>query len=108
MVQKRAARSRFEHRLGRLPAQHRSAHQSASVEARDRSEKSAICPDCSWRRLQAERDSLMLWWVGSGLILAWLILRFVKPMGWIPMLLISGVCVLIIQLAAYRKTKSVK
>lgn len=50
----------------------------------------------------------MLWWVGSGLILAWLILRFVKPMGWIPMLLISGVCVLIIQLAAYRKTKFTK
>jgi hypothetical protein len=50
----------------------------------------------------------MLWLVGSGLILAWLILRLVKPMGWIPMLLISGISVLIIQLAAYRKTKSVK
>ena len=48
----------------------------------------------------------MLWWVGSGLILAWLILRLVKPMGWIPMLLLSGICVLIIQIAAYRKTKS--
>ena len=34
---------------------------------KERSEKSAICPDCSWCRLQAERDSLMLWWVGSGL-----------------------------------------
>jgi energy-converting hydrogenase Eha subunit G len=48
----------------------------------------------------------MLWWVGSGLILAWFILRFVKPMGWIPTLLLSGICVLIIQIAAYRKTKS--
>ena len=48
----------------------------------------------------------MLWWVGTGLILAWVILLFVKPAGWIPMLLLSGITCLIIQIAAYRKTKS--
>ena len=66
----------------------------------------AVRADGSWCRLQAERDSLMLWWVGIGLILAWVILRLVAPSGWIPMLLLSGICVLIIQIAAYRKTKS--
>lgn len=50
----------------------------------------------------------MLWWVGIGLILGWLILRLVAPSGWIPMLLLSGICVLIIQIAAYRKTKSLR
>jgi hypothetical protein len=48
----------------------------------------------------------MLWWVGSGLILAWFVLRLVKPMGWIPMLLLSGIFVLIVQTAAYRKTRN--
>ena len=48
----------------------------------------------------------MLWLVGSGLILLWLILKLFAPRGWIPLLLISGVSVLIIQIAAYRKTKS--
>jgi predicted benzoate:H+ symporter BenE len=48
----------------------------------------------------------MLWWIGSGLILLWIILRFVAPRGWIPMLLIAGVTLLIIQTAAYRKEKA--
>ena len=48
----------------------------------------------------------MLWLIGSGLILLWLILKVVAPRGWIPMLLISGVTVLIIQTAAYRKQKA--
>jgi hypothetical protein len=48
----------------------------------------------------------MLWWVGSGLILAWFVLWLVRPMGWIPMLLLSGICILIIQTAAYRKTRN--
>ncbi len=48
----------------------------------------------------------MLWWVGTGLILAWFVLWLVKPMGWIPMLLLTGVFILVIQIAAYRKTKS--
>ena len=50
----------------------------------------------------------MLWWVGIGLVLAWLILRLVAPSGWIPMLLLAGICCLIIQIAAYRKTKSLR
>lgn len=48
----------------------------------------------------------MMWWVGSGLILAWVILQLFAPRGWIPLLLLSGISVLVIQIAAYRKTKS--
>ena len=47
----------------------------------------------------------MLWWVGAGLILAWGILSLLAPKGWAPLLLLSGICCLIIQIAAYRKTK---
>jgi len=47
----------------------------------------------------------MLWWVGAGLILAWGILSLFAPKGWAPLLLLSGICCLIIQIAAYRKTK---
>lgn len=48
----------------------------------------------------------MLWWIGSGLILLWLVLKLFAPRGWIPMLLIAGVSLLIIQTAAYRKQKA--
>lgn len=48
----------------------------------------------------------MLWWVGTGLILLWLVLQLFAPRGWIPLLLLAGISVLIIQLAAYRKTKA--
>ena len=48
----------------------------------------------------------MLWLVGIGLIVAWVILQLFAPRGWIPLLLLSGVTILIIQTAAYRKTKS--
>jgi hypothetical protein len=48
----------------------------------------------------------MLWWVGTGLILAWVILELFAPKGWIPMLLLAGICILIIQTAAYRKTRN--
>jgi hypothetical protein len=48
----------------------------------------------------------MLWFIGIGLILLWVVLELVAPRGWVPMLLISGVSLLIIQLAAYRKTKA--
>lgn len=48
----------------------------------------------------------MLWWVGSGLIVVWLILQLFAPRGWIPLVLLSGICVLIVQIAAYRKTKA--
>ena len=37
-------------------------------------EEPALRADSSWRWLQAERDSLMLWVVGAGLILGWVIL----------------------------------
>lgn len=47
----------------------------------------------------------MLWWIGSGLILLWLILLVVQQRGWIHLLLLSGITVLIIEIAAYRKTK---
>ena len=48
----------------------------------------------------------MLWLIGSGLILLWLVLQIFAPRGWVPMLLIAGVTVLIIQIAAYRKQKA--
>ena len=47
----------------------------------------------------------MLWWIGSGLILLWLILLVAQQRGWIHLLLLSGISVLIVQIAAYRKTK---
>ena len=47
----------------------------------------------------------MLWVIGAGLILLWAILTLVAPRGWAPLLLLSGICILIIQIAAYRKTK---
>lgn len=47
----------------------------------------------------------MLWWIGSGLILLWFILLVAQQRGWIHLLLLSGITVLIVQIAAYRKTK---
>jgi hypothetical protein len=47
----------------------------------------------------------MLWWIGGGLITLWAILTLFAPRGWAPVLLLSGICVLIVQTAAYRKTK---
>lgn len=48
----------------------------------------------------------MLWWVGSGLLVVWLILLVVHPRGWIHLLLLSGISVFVVQIAAYRKTKA--
>jgi hypothetical protein len=48
----------------------------------------------------------MLWWVGSGLLLVWLILLIVHPSGWIHLLLLSGLSLFVIQTAAYRKTRA--
>jgi hypothetical protein len=48
----------------------------------------------------------MLWWVGSGLLVVWFILLMVYPRGWIHLLLLSGITVLVVQIAAYRKTKA--
>jgi hypothetical protein len=47
----------------------------------------------------------MLWWIGSGLILLWLILLVAQQRGWVHLLLLSGITVLIVQVAAYRKTR---
>jgi hypothetical protein len=48
----------------------------------------------------------MLWWIGSGLIVLWIVMQLAAPRGWVPMLLIAGVTLLIIQPAAYRKQKA--
>ena len=48
----------------------------------------------------------MLWCVGSGLVLVWLILLLVHPRGWIHFLLVGGISLFVIQTAAYRKTKA--
>src|ERR1044072_4857717 len=108
MVQECFARSSLEHRLRRLSAQDRPAHQPSAQKARDGSEEPALRADCARRWVQVERDSLicMLWWIGSGLIFLWVVLRLFAPRGWLPLLLISGISILIIQIAAYRKTKS--
>jgi hypothetical protein len=47
----------------------------------------------------------MNWLVGLGLIVVWLILYLVHPNGWVHLLLIGGITLLVVQTAAYRKTK---
>ena len=47
----------------------------------------------------------MLWWIGAGLIILWALLSIFANRGWVPLLLLSGICVLIVQIAAYRKTR---
>ena len=47
----------------------------------------------------------MLWVIGAGLIFGWAVLTIFAPRGWAPLLLLSGISVLIVQIAAYRKTK---
>lgn len=47
----------------------------------------------------------MLWWIGSGLLVGWLVMMIFHPAGWMHLLLLSGITVLVIQVAAYRKTK---
>jgi hypothetical protein len=47
----------------------------------------------------------MLWWIGSGLILVWFILLIAQQRGWIHLLLLSGITMLIVQIAAHRKTR---
>jgi len=48
----------------------------------------------------------MLWLIGAGLTLLWILLQLLAPRGWTPMLLIAGISILIIQTAAYRKTRN--
>lgn len=47
----------------------------------------------------------MLWWIGSGLLLGWLVMLIFHPAGWMHLLLLSGITVLVVQIAAHRKTK---
>lgn len=47
----------------------------------------------------------MLWVIGLALIVAWLVLHLLAPRGWAPLLLLSGITVLIIQTAAYRRSR---
>lgn len=47
----------------------------------------------------------MQWVIGAGLLLLWFILTLFMPRGWVPLLLLSGITVLIVQIAAYRKTR---
>jgi hypothetical protein len=48
----------------------------------------------------------MLWLIGLGLLVVWLIMWIVHPAGWIHLLLIGGSTILVVQIAAYRKTKA--
>jgi len=50
----------------------------------------------------------MLWVVGSGLIVVWLILYLVHPSGWIHIVLLGGTTLLVVQIAAHRKTKAAR
>jgi energy-converting hydrogenase Eha subunit G len=50
----------------------------------------------------------MLWWIGSALLLGWLVMLLVHPAGWIHLLLMAGASVLVVQIAAHRKTKAVR
>jgi len=50
----------------------------------------------------------MLWWVGSGLLLGWLVMMIFHPKGWMHLLLLAGVTVLVVQIAAHRKTKAAR
>ncbi len=50
----------------------------------------------------------MLWWVGSGLLVLWLILLLVGQRGWPHLILLGGISVLVVQIAAHRKTKSAR
>lgn len=48
----------------------------------------------------------MLWVIGGGMILIWLFLAFIlSKSGYIHLLLILGISLLVIQFAAYRKTR---
>lgn len=50
----------------------------------------------------------MLWWIGSGLLVGWLVMMIFHPAGWMHLLLLSGITVLVIQIAAHRKTKAAR
>jgi hypothetical protein len=48
----------------------------------------------------------MLWLVGSGLLIIWLVLKFLfHKGGFVHVLFLCGVSVLVVQIAAYRKAQ---
>jgi hypothetical protein len=49
----------------------------------------------------------MLWVIGGGLVVFWFLLRFIlhRGGGFVHILLIMGISLLIIQIAAYRKAR---
>jgi hypothetical protein len=48
----------------------------------------------------------MLWLIGSGLLVIWLVLKFLFHQGgFVHVLFLCGVSVLVVQFAAYRKTQ---
>ncbi len=49
----------------------------------------------------------MLWIVGAGLVVVWFLLRFLlhKGGGFVHILLLTGISLLVIQIAAYRKAR---
>jgi len=47
-----------------------------------------------------------MWWLGIGLLVAWLGLYLIAHQrGWVHLLLLSGISILLIQVMAYRKTR---
>ncbi len=48
----------------------------------------------------------MLWWVGTAFLVAWLVLTFLMhKAGFVHILLLASISLLVVQLAAHRKTK---
>jgi len=48
----------------------------------------------------------MLWWVGSGLLVSWLILTFLlHKSGFVHMLLLASISIFVVQFTAYRKAR---
>ena len=53
-----------------------------------------------------KRLANILWWVASGFIVVWFVLKFVLHKGgMVHVLLLAGISILVVQIAAYRKTK---
>lgn len=48
----------------------------------------------------------MIWWISSALLVVWFLLKFVLGKhGWVHFLLLAAIPLLIVQIAAYRKTQ---
>jgi len=48
----------------------------------------------------------MLWVIGGALLLLWLVLKFIlSHSGYVHLLLLAGLCILVVQFAAERRTR---